>query len=61
MPVSQAHPGWLDQPGGREGDVYYETVMVERYATAAEAEDALAEELQSRTPRSRSLSGFGGQ
>jgi hypothetical protein len=49
QPVSEARPGWLDQPGGREGDVYYETVMVERYATAAEAEDALAEELQTRT------------
>lgn len=48
-PVSQERPGWLDQPGGREGDVYYETVMVEKYVTAAEAEDALAEELQART------------
>jgi hypothetical protein len=48
-PVSEARPVWLDQPGGRDGDIYYETVMVERYATAAEAEDALAEELQART------------
>ncbi len=42
-------PDWIEHPGGRDGDIYYETVMVERYSTRAEAEDALAEELQTRT------------
>ena len=42
-------PDWIEHPSGREGDIYYETVMVERYSTGGEAEDALAEELQART------------
>jgi hypothetical protein len=49
MPLQRERPAWLDQPGGREGDVYYETVMVERYTTPADAEDALARELVERT------------
>ncbi|HVU88814.1 MAG TPA: hypothetical protein VHD36_15940 [Pirellulales bacterium] len=48
-PLMPERPAWLDQPGGRAGDVYLETVMVELYPTAGEAEDALAEELQART------------
>jgi hypothetical protein len=42
-------PDWIDHPDGRTGDIYYETVMVERYATRGEAEDALAKETQDRT------------
>ncbi|HEY4310752.1 MAG TPA: hypothetical protein VGN12_14980 [Pirellulales bacterium] len=42
-------PDWIDHPDGRTGDIYYETVMVERYATRGEAEDALAKETQERT------------
>ncbi|MES1213861.1 MAG: hypothetical protein ABUL64_04665 [Singulisphaera sp.] len=49
VPMERAPPEWLQRPSGLDGDVYYETVVVERYATAAEAEDALAEELQNRT------------
>ncbi len=47
--AASQRPAWLEMANGRYGDVYYETVVVERYATAPEAEDALAEELQNRT------------
>ncbi len=49
VPPQREKPAWLHQPAGRDGDIYYETVVAERYPTGVEAEDALAREAQERT------------
>ena len=52
-------PDWIEHPSGREGDIYYETVMVERYTTRAEAEDAGRRTANANPGLSRPLFGAG--